>query len=179
MFQREAAPGIHRVEDAFTNWYLVEDAGRLTVVDTGFPRSWRSLESALGALGRSTGDVEAVVLTHGHFDHIGAFPEIFETWDVPVFAHPLELPFLTGRADYPAPDPTVGKGAMALLSFAYPSKGIDLGGRVKPLPEDGSVPFMPAWRWIHTPVHAPGHVSLCRDADRCLISGDAFVTTKQ
>ncbi|MEJ7619173.1 MAG: MBL fold metallo-hydrolase [Pyrinomonadaceae bacterium] len=69
---------------------------------------------------------------------------------------------------------------MARLSFLYPKKPIDLGAqRVRPFPADGSVPGMPGWRWIHTPGHAPGHVSLFRDGDRTLIAGDAFVTTKQ
>jgi glyoxylase-like metal-dependent hydrolase (beta-lactamase superfamily II) len=38
---------------------------------------------------------------------------------------------------------------------------------------------MPGCRWIHTPGHTAGHVSLFRDDDRCLIAGDAFVTVKQ
>jgi glyoxylase-like metal-dependent hydrolase (beta-lactamase superfamily II) len=50
---------------------------------------------------------------------------------------------------------------------------------VRELPEDGSVPGMPAWRWIHTPGHAPGHVSFYRESDGTLVAGDAFVTTKQ
>ncbi len=40
MLHLNEAPGVHRVEEAETNWYLVEDGGALTVVDTGFPRSW-------------------------------------------------------------------------------------------------------------------------------------------
>ncbi|OLO27054.1 hypothetical protein BTR23_21210 [Alkalihalophilus pseudofirmus] len=39
--------------------------------------------------------------------------------------------------------------------------------------------MMEAFRWIHSPGHTPGHVSLFRDADRTLIVGDAFVTIKQ
>jgi glyoxylase-like metal-dependent hydrolase (beta-lactamase superfamily II) len=38
---------------------------------------------------------------------------------------------------------------------------------------------MPGWRWLHTPGHTPGHVSLWRVADRLLVAGDAFVTTRQ
>jgi glyoxylase-like metal-dependent hydrolase (beta-lactamase superfamily II) len=121
----------------------------------------------------------AVVLTHGHFDHVGSVRELAETWDCPVFAHPLELPYLTGRADYPPPDPTVGGGLMALMSPLFSRKGIDLGERVKPLPDDGTVPGMVGWRWVHTPGHTPGHVSFFRDADRLLLAGDAFVTTRQ
>ncbi|MZP28907.1 MBL fold metallo-hydrolase [Heliobacterium undosum] len=51
--------------------------------------------------------------------------------------------------------------------------------RIQPLPGDGSVPFLSGWRWIHTPGHTPGHVSLFRDHDRVLIAGDAFTTVKQ
>jgi glyoxylase-like metal-dependent hydrolase (beta-lactamase superfamily II) len=68
---------------------------------------------------------------------------------------------------------------MALMSFAYPNTASDFGARVKPLPDDGSVPHMPGWRWIHTPGHTAGHISLFCDDDRCLIAGDAFVTVKQ
>jgi glyoxylase-like metal-dependent hydrolase (beta-lactamase superfamily II) len=96
-----------------------------------------------------------------------------------VYVHELELPYVTGRSSYPPPDPTVGGGAMAALSWAYPRGPIDLGERARLLPADGSVPGMPGWRWIHTPGHTAGHVALFRDADRTLIAGDAFVTTKQ
>src|SRR6185312_1226251 len=56
---------------------------------------------------------------------------------------------------------------------------IDLGHKVKSLPEDKTVPGLHGWRWIFTPGHTPGHVSLFRDADRTLIAGDAIVTTQQ
>ena len=71
MLEKDVAEGIHRVEDAYTNWYLVEDEGGLTVVDAGVPTSWDSLHEALAALGRSPRDVRALVLTHSHFYHIG------------------------------------------------------------------------------------------------------------
>ena len=121
----------------------------------------------------------AIVLTHGHFDHVGTVRQLAALWDVPVYVHELELPYVMGRSSYPPPDPTVGGGAMAALSWSYPRGPIDLGGRARVLSPDGSVPGMPGWRWIHTPGHTAGHVALFRDADRTLIAGDAFVTTKQ
>lgn len=121
----------------------------------------------------------AIVLTHGHFDHVGTVRELAERWDAPVYAHPLELPYLTGRSAYPPPDPTVGGGAMAALAWLYPRGPIDLGERVRPLPADGTVPGMPGWQWLHTPGHTPGHVALYRESDGTLIAGDAFVTVKQ
>jgi glyoxylase-like metal-dependent hydrolase (beta-lactamase superfamily II) len=67
---------------------------------------------------------------------------------------------------------------MASLSGLLPTKPVDVSKRLVSLPQDGSVPFMPQWRWVHTPGHSPGHVSLWRETDSALIVGDAFVTTK-
>src|SRR3954447_6483026 len=154
-------------------------SGSWVLIDAGLPgsagRIMHAAEEWIGPWARPA----AVVLTHGHFDHVGALSELVRHWDVPVYAHHLELPYLTGRSSYPPPDPTVGGGALAAMSRVYPQGPIDLGSRVQVLPEDGSVPGMPGWRWIHTPGHTPGHVSLFREQDRCLVAGDAVVTTKQ
>ncbi|HEX5724092.1 MAG TPA: MBL fold metallo-hydrolase [Longimicrobiaceae bacterium] len=149
------------------------------LVDAGLPGSAGRIARAAAERFGAGARPAAIVLTHGHFDHVGALRELAEAWDTPVFAHPLELPYLTGRSAYPPPDPTVGGGAMALLSWAYPRRPVDLGKRVRPLPADGSVPGMPEWRWIASPGHTPGHVSLFRGADRTLLAGDAVITVKQ
>nr|WP_199243555.1 MBL fold metallo-hydrolase [Hymenobacter sedentarius] len=75
-----------------------------------------------------------------------------------------------------APDPTVGGGMMAYLSFTYPKHAYDFGSRVQALPVDGSVPGLPGWRWVHTPGHTFGHVSFFREHDKVLVAGDAFTT---
>lgn len=121
----------------------------------------------------------AIVMTHGHFDHVGALEELAEEWDAPVYAHPLERPYLDGSAAYPPGDPSVGGGLMAWLSRLYPTRPVDVGERLRDLPEDGSVPGMPGWRWLHTPGHSVGHVSFWREGDRLLVAGDAVVTTRQ
>lgn len=127
----------------------------------------------------STTAPRAILLTHAHFDHVGSLEALLEEWNVPVFVHPDELPFVTGAACYPPPDPTVGGGLMSRLSSLYPREPIDIGARAQPLPGDYSIPVLPTWRWIPTPGHSAGHVSFFEDRRRTLIVGDAFCTTKQ
>ena len=149
------------------------------LVDAGLPGSAGRIRRAAERLFGQGSRPAAIVLTHGHVDHIGAIHTLAREWDAPVYAHELELPYLSGRSAYPPPDPFVGGGAMSVLSLLFPRGPIDLGSRIHALPADGSVPGMLGWRWIPTPGHSPGHVSLVRDSDRTLIAGDAFVTTKQ
>ncbi len=173
------APGVERVLTVFVNAYLVgEPEGAWVLVDTGLPGLGPVVKRAAARRFGEYAFPEAIVLTHGHFDHAGSVVALAEEWDVPVYAHPLELPFLTGRSGYPPQDPTVG-GALGLMSRAFPTHGVDLGRRVQPLPEDGSVPGVTGWRWLHTPGHTAGHVSLFREADGVLLAGDALATVNQ
>lgn len=161
--------------------YGAPDAGDRgwVLIDAGVYGSAGAIRKAAASRFGEDARPACIVLTHGHFDHVGALRTLAEEWDVPVYAHELEMPYITGRSSYPPPDPTVGGGAMAGLSWAYPRGPIDIGERAHTLPADGSIPHMPAWRWIATPGHTAGHVSLFRDRDSVLIAGDAFVTTKQ
>ncbi|MFC3342154.1 MBL fold metallo-hydrolase [Paenibacillus abyssi] len=149
------------------------------LVDAGMPKSADDIISAAEERFGRKSRPQAIVLTHGHFDHVGAIIELINHWKVPVYAHELELPYLTGKLEYPEPDPSVGGGLVARMSPIFPNEPIDLGNHAKQLPSDGSVPGMPGWHWIHTPGHTPGHISLFREGDRSLIAGDAFVTVKQ
>jgi glyoxylase-like metal-dependent hydrolase (beta-lactamase superfamily II) len=172
---------VHRVALSIVNAYLVGPPGAgdrgWALIDAGLATSGGAIRAAAAARFGTHARPAAIYLTHGHFDHVGAVRALAMYWDVPVFAHRLELPYLTGKSAYPSPDPTVG-GGMAASSWLLPRGPIDLGGRVRPLPE-ARLPGLPGWRWLPTPGHSPGHVSFSRDSDRVLIAGDAFVTTRQ
>ena len=149
------------------------------LIDTGMPKSADDIFSVVERRFGSNSRPKAIILTHGHFDHVGAVVDLAKHWNIPVFAHELELPYLTGERSYSEPDSTVEGGLVAKMSPMFPNEPINLGSHVEKLPSDGSVPGMHGWRWIHTPGHSPGHISLFRDEDRSLIAGDAFVTVRQ
>ncbi len=156
-----------------------ERPGDWVLIDAGMPKSADKIIETAGELFGTRYNPKAIILTHGHFDHVGAAKELAEYWDVTVYAHEREMPYLNGRKDYPEPDTTVEGGLVSKMSRMFPNEGINLGDRIAPLPGDGTIPHLPEWRWIHTPGHTEGHVSLFRENDRILIAGDAFVTVKQ
>ncbi len=149
------------------------------LIDAGVPGTAGLIEGAARERFGEGSRPAAIILTHGHFDHIGALEHLAQQWDAPVFAHPLEKPYLDGSASYPPPDPSVGGGLMSLLSPLFPRSPIDVSSRLQMLPEDNSVPFMPGWKWIHVPGHTPGQVALWRESDRIIVAADAFITTRQ
>ena len=175
--------GILRVPILFVNAYLVDitpnqSDGGWFLVDTGLRSAGASLirQAARRRYGPRSAP-RGIVLTHGHFDHAGSAAILAEHWGVPLFAHALELPYLTGQSAYPPQDPTVG-GALAMMSRAFPRGAMDVTNYVVPL-SNGSVPFASEWQVLHTPGHTPGHLSLWREKDRVLLAGDALATMNQ
>jgi glyoxylase-like metal-dependent hydrolase (beta-lactamase superfamily II) len=182
-FTANVAAGIHRVEDACCNWYLVEDGDRLTVVDAGVPTSWDSLTEALRRLGRAPGDVAALVLTHAHFDHIGfaerARRELgVEVWapedDVPLTRHPLQYTRDRSPLAYawrPGARPIMAALARNRAFFPPPIETVRRFGR-----DAGTLPVPGAPLVVATPGHTLGHVALALPERGALIAGDALVT---
>lgn len=171
--------GVWRLRIAFVNIYMVEvPENKWVLIDAG-------LQGFHGKILNMADDLfdgkqpEAIILTHGHFDHIGTIHALLQKWKVPVYAHTMELPYLRGMSAYPPPDPLAGGGMMSWMSFVYPKDPIQLGDLVKPISKEIIEGIMPGWIYIDTPGHSPGHISLFREANRLLIAGDAFVTTQQ
>ena len=181
-FDRDVAEGVHRVCDSFVNWYLVEEAGRLTIVDTGLPSSWVSLHRVLPAIERIPGDIEAVVLTHGHLDHLGFAETARAELGVPVWIHGDEV----WLAKHPLRYKTE---RLPLLYLHHGQAWKSLAGIVRTgalfTPKLGElrtfadgdtldVPGSP--RVVYTPGHTFGHCSLQLPDRDVVIAGDALIT---
>ncbi|MEO6151089.1 MAG: MBL fold metallo-hydrolase [Mucilaginibacter sp.] len=178
----QVSQGVWGMKITFVNIYMIANrrgAGKgWVLVDAGLRGTAKKIIAMAESLFGPGTKPAAIVLTHGHFDHVGALEDLLEYWDVPVYAHPLEVPYLTGASSYPPPDPTVGGGLMSLMSWTYPVKPINLGSRLIPIDKYEGVPELPEWKVIHTPGHTAGHISLFLPLNTTLIAGDAFTTTK-
>jgi glyoxylase-like metal-dependent hydrolase (beta-lactamase superfamily II) len=180
-------PGIHRLGDRHVNFYLVEDGRDLTLIDAGLPGHWSQLVDALAALGRSVRDIVAVLVTHGHLDHIGLAERVraaagAQIWvhehDAPILRAPLRtrqiwrperslLPYVAKRpSGLQAPLHLARLGA--LRTPAVPDLQLVPDGQALDIPGNPTA--------IHTPGHTAGSVTYLLAGPAVAFTGDALVT---
>jgi glyoxylase-like metal-dependent hydrolase (beta-lactamase superfamily II) len=176
----QLAPGLHRLGDGLINVYLVAEGDAVTIIDAGVGGYWGDLPAELAAMGRTLDDVRAIVLTHGHSDHIGFAERARRERGWPVRVHELDAALARGEA----PNPAKGLGPIKigpLLSFFW--FGARHGGlRTTVVQEvvtygDGAtldVPGSP--RVILVPGHTPGSAALHVPTHDALFAGDALAT---
>jgi len=177
----ELVNGIHHFETGPFNWYVIEESGRLTLVDAGFPGHYRVFLDGLRSIGRSIKNVEAIVITHAHADHTGFAERVRRETNAPVFIHQndvamaarvLQLPWfgLLSNAWRPFTGGMLGR-AIVNGVFAMPSIT-----KARPF-KDGDVLDVPGRPHVlHVPGHTPGESALYLPERKVLISGDTLVT---
>jgi glyoxylase-like metal-dependent hydrolase (beta-lactamase superfamily II) len=177
----EVAPGIHRFGNEMVNFYLVEADGGFTLVDAGLPGFYDQLEAFLRSRARTVADLDALLLTHAHGDHVGIAEKVRRA-GVPVRIHALDaeqartaknhpreggmLPYFRHRQTWRLLAMAVRNGAIKPVKIAevtlFGEGELDVPGRPQA---------------IHTPGHSPGHVVFHFAGQGALIAGDALCTS--
>jgi glyoxylase-like metal-dependent hydrolase (beta-lactamase superfamily II) len=174
------AEGVHRLGSGLVNAYLVADGGGVTVVDAGLPGYWSELRTELAAMGRGLDDLRAIVLTHGHSDHLGFAEKARKERGVPVSVHEADALLARGKVKNPAkgtgpvrPLPLLRFIALALREGGW---HIDRLGQVATFGDGATLDVPGSPRVILVPGHTPGSAAL-HLADRgVLFVGDALAT---
>lgn len=181
----QVADGVHRLELAHTNLYLVVTEGRMLIIDAGLPGMWKPLRAALDALGVDHDQLDGVVLTHGHFDHVGLLNRMHRDWSVPVWVHPGDARLVRhpyryrpeqNRVLFPLLHPAgwaplarlVAAGALTVRGAGFATE-LDPSAAPEALDRHGI-------KIIPTPGHTTGHVALHLPERDVVITGDALVT---
>jgi glyoxylase-like metal-dependent hydrolase (beta-lactamase superfamily II) len=166
----EIAPGVHQIRMVGADAFLVAESG-LTLIDAGMLGSRKVLERQLQRLGRSLDELERIVCTHGHPDHIGGVHELIrDRDDVEVLIHPadlagLQLPLreaLAGSAD------GGGRRGRLIQYLTRPPESCT------PIDDGALLPVLGGLRVVHTPGHTPGSVCLYAERLRLLFTGDVL-----
>jgi glyoxylase-like metal-dependent hydrolase (beta-lactamase superfamily II) len=172
--------GIYRLENVYTNWYLLEQGGRLTVLDAGLPGDWQDFCSALSSLGYTAADIDAVLITHHHPDHAGN-AERLRSSGARVLSHPADAAYLRGEEHLSpwAHARFLWRPWYAFYMLSYVVKGVARTPHVAELDKlaDGEVIDVPGSpRVLHAPGHTAGSCALYLEDRSILFSGDAPVT---
>jgi glyoxylase-like metal-dependent hydrolase (beta-lactamase superfamily II) len=178
----QVAPGIHRLTAGVVNFYLLEEGGRLLVIDAGTPKDWNVLLQGIQATGRTLADVEAILLTHAHSDHTGFAERGRRESGTRILVHEADAAVARG-AKQPKND---GSITAYLLKPAFYRTTASLlrrgGGRIVPIQEvatfgDGAVLDLPGSpKVVLAPGHTPGSAVLVVESHRAAFTGDALVT---
>lgn len=139
------------------NCFLLRPQGgdRLIVIDPG-----EEAERILAAVEATGASVEAILLTHCHFDHIGAVAPVAKATGAPIYCPEIEVPIL---ADIMAFVPWEGFGPFE----SYEADEVLRGGETLELAGlELDV--------IHTPGHSPGHVTYAVRGEPAIFSGDVL-----
>jgi glyoxylase-like metal-dependent hydrolase (beta-lactamase superfamily II) len=178
----EVGPGVHHARAKHVSWTLVTEGVAVALVDTGYPRDRERLLRSLELVGRRAADVDTVVLTHGHPDHLGSAEHLRSVYGVPVLAHRAEVPNASGARVEQVSERSLLRQAWRPPVLRWTFDILRLGAtrveRVRELRDfdDGTldVPGRPVA--IHTPGHTSGHCSLHLPDRGVLLTGDALMT---
>jgi glyoxylase-like metal-dependent hydrolase (beta-lactamase superfamily II) len=160
----EIAPGVHAVRLLNVYAFLIAEP-RMTLIDAGLIGSARRVQRYVQRIGRTLDDIERIICTHAHPDHIGGVRELAGEREVEVLMHPADLDGLSVSLR----DAVANRNRGQLIAYftRHP-------GEATPV-EDGQVlPILGGLRVVHTPGHTPGSICLYAKRHKLLFVGDTL-----
>ncbi|WP_254897995.1 MBL fold metallo-hydrolase [Kitasatospora sp. NA04385] len=176
-----------RFGDPHVNFHLLVDGTDLTLVDAGLPSHLPLLEAGLERIGRRLDDLRAVLVTHGHLDHLGLAGPLTQRTGAEVWVHAEDAPLLADPLRGNAKSPTEGnvlryalRRPSALRTPVHFARRGMLRTRPVRAPrtfrggEQLDVPGRPFA--VHAPGHTPGSAVFLLPGGAAAFTGDALVT---
>ena len=178
----EVADRVYRFSDGYVNWFVIDEDGRLTLIDAGIPAHWQGLTRWLTRTGRSLSDIDAVLVTHGHADHVGIARRVSESAGAPVYVHRGDEARAMGDGLHKLPKRMVRNmyhPYVAALTLRFAIGGVPRTKSISSLSffdhkEVLQVPGRP--QAFHTPGHTAGSACFLLADRNVLFTGDALVT---
>jgi len=177
----EIVDGIHRFDTGPFNWYLIEEGGRLTLVDAGFPSHYGVFVDGLAAIGRTLADLEAVILTHSHADHTGFAARLQRETNARILVHRDDRDAISRQYVLPWAGLVshLWRPFTASIVWHAVTHGLLRGSRIPSADvfdggDELDVPGHPTV--IHVPGHTDGEVAFFLAGRGVLFSGDTLVT---
>ncbi len=179
----QVADGVHRVTGGVTNFYLIGESGKYTVVDAGAPRDWALLQRSLRDLGAEVENLDAVLITHAHIDHVGFAEQARNEAGATVWIHQADAEAArTGKPSWKNEGST--RSYLTRVELWKTAISLMRRGATKLIPikevssfSDGEVIDVPGSpRAVHTPGHTPGSAAIFAESRSALLTGDALCT---
>ncbi|WP_419817845.1 MBL fold metallo-hydrolase [Glaciibacter flavus] len=178
----EVAENVFLFTGTSVNWIILRDGKDLTLIDAGWEGDAPEVERTIRLLGRPE-DVHAVLLTHAHSDHTGALELLHETYGVPVWMSPAEVPNATGEHVEQAGTADVVRMMYRPQAIRWAVDMVKVGGlkqittpSAESFPEEGPLELPGRPVPIATPGHTDGHTSYHLPSVGGVVTGDALVS---